>query len=90
MTILYRQHERYRIHALSKCGNKSGSLPPRNIHDEHAAILKAANHPDVMDKVKAAGGVYFDMGLEETQAWQKRIQTRWNNIVQETGIKLDK
>lgn len=56
----------------------------------NAAILKAANHPDVMDKVKAAGGVYFDMGLEETQAWQKRIQTRWNNIVQETGIKLDK
>jgi tripartite-type tricarboxylate transporter receptor subunit TctC len=56
----------------------------------NAAILKAANHPDVMDKVKAAGGVYFDMGLEETQAWQKKIQSRWNNIVQETGIKLDK
>ncbi len=56
----------------------------------NAAILKAANHPDVMDKVKAAGGVYFDMGLEDTQAWQKRIQSRWNNIVQETGIKLDK
>jgi hypothetical protein len=30
------------------------------------------------------------MNLEETQAWQKRIQSRWNNIVQETGIKLDK
>jgi hypothetical protein len=43
-----------------------------------------------MDKVKAAGGVYFDLGLDETQTWQKRIQTRWNNIVQETGIKLDK
>jgi len=56
----------------------------------NAAILKAANHPDVMDKVKVAGGVYFDMNLEETQAWQKRIQSRWNNIVQETGIKLDK
>jgi tripartite-type tricarboxylate transporter receptor subunit TctC len=56
----------------------------------NAAIVKAANHPDVMDKVKAAGGVYFDMNLEETQAWQKRIQSRWNNIVQETGIKLDK
>ncbi|MBP6644274.1 MAG: tripartite tricarboxylate transporter substrate binding protein [Burkholderiaceae bacterium] len=56
----------------------------------NAAILKAANHPDVMDKVKAAGGVYFDMNLEETQAWQKKIQSRWNNIVQETGIKLDK
>ncbi len=56
----------------------------------NAAILKAANHPDVMDKVKAAGGVYFDMNLEETQAWQKRIQSRWNNIVQETGIKLEK
>jgi tripartite-type tricarboxylate transporter receptor subunit TctC len=56
----------------------------------NTAIVKAANHPDVMDKVKAAGGVYFDMNLEETQAWQKRIQTRWNNIVQETGIKLDK
>lgn len=56
----------------------------------NAAILKAANHPDVMDKVKAAGGVYFDMSLEETQAWQKKIQSRWNNIVQETGIKLDK
>ena len=27
---------------------------------------------------------------EETQAWQKRIQSRWNNIVQETGIKLEK
>ena len=38
----------------------------------------------------SAGGVYFDMNLEETQAWQKRIQSRWNNIVQETGIKLDK
>ena len=24
------------------------------------------------------------------QAWQKRIQSRWNNIVQETGIKLEK
>lgn len=56
----------------------------------NVAIVKAANHPDVMDKVKAAGGVYFDMNLEETQAWQKRIQTRWNNIVQETGIKLEK
>jgi len=56
----------------------------------NAAILKAANHPDVMDKVKVAGGVYFDMNLEETQAWQKRIQSRWNNIVQETGIKLEK
>jgi len=56
----------------------------------NAAIVKAANHPDVMDKVKAAGGVYFDMNLEETQAWQKRIQSRWNNIVQETGIKLEK
>jgi tripartite-type tricarboxylate transporter receptor subunit TctC len=56
----------------------------------NAAILKAANHPDVMDRVKAAGGVYFDMNLEETQAWQKRIQSRWNNIVQETGIKLEK
>ena len=56
----------------------------------NAAILKAANHPDVMDKVKAAGGVYLDMNLEETQAWQKKIQSRWNNIVQETGIKLDK
>ena len=42
----------------------------------NAAILKAANHPDVMDKVKLAGGVYFDMNLEETQAWQKRIQSR--------------
>jgi len=56
----------------------------------NAAILKAANHPDVMDRVKAVGGVYFDMNLEETQAWQKRIQSRWNNIVQETGIKLEK
>ncbi len=56
----------------------------------NTAIVKAANHPDVMDKVKAAGGVYFDMNLEETQAWQKRIQSRWNNIVQETGIKLEK
>ncbi|MFM1948109.1 MAG: hypothetical protein RL706_130 [Pseudomonadota bacterium] len=56
----------------------------------NAAILKAANHPDVMDKVKAAGGIYIDMNLEETQAWQKRIQARWNNIVQETGIKLEK
>ena len=56
----------------------------------NAAILKAANHPDVMDRVKTAGGVYFDMNLEETQAWQKRIQSRWNNIVQETGIKLEK
>lgn len=56
----------------------------------NAAILKAANHPDVMDKVKLAGGVYFDMNLEETQAWQKRIQSRWNNIVKETGIKLEK
>jgi hypothetical protein len=55
-----------------------------------ALPLTAANHPDVMDKVKVAGGVYFDMNLEETQAWQKRIQSRWNNIVQETGIKLDK
>jgi len=56
----------------------------------NTAILKAANHPDVMDKVKTAGGVYFDMSLEETQIWQKKIQSRWNNIVQETGIKLDK
>ncbi|MBD8050145.1 Bug family tripartite tricarboxylate transporter substrate binding protein [Limnohabitans radicicola] len=56
----------------------------------HAAIVKAANHPDVMDRVKSAGGVYFDMNLEETQSWQKRIQSRWNNIVQETGIKLEK
>ncbi len=56
----------------------------------NAAIIKAANHPDVMDKVKAAGGIYIDMNLEETQAWQKRIQARWNNIVQETGIKLEK
>lgn len=56
----------------------------------HAAIVKTANQPEVMDRVKAAGGVYFDMGLEETQAWQKRIQSRWNNIVQETGIQLDK
>jgi len=56
----------------------------------NAAILKAANQPDVMDRVKAVGGVYFDMNLEETQAWQKRIQSRWNNIVQETGIKLEK
>jgi uncharacterized protein HemX len=54
------------------------------------AILKAAKHPDVMDKVKVASGVYFDMNLEKTQAWQKRIQRCWNNIVQETGIKLDK
>jgi hypothetical protein len=52
--------------------------------------LKAANHPDVMDKVKTAGGVYFDMNLEEIQIWQKKIQSRWNNIVQETSIKLDK
>ena len=56
----------------------------------NAAIVKTANHPDVMDKAKAAGAVYFDMNLEETQAWQKRIQSRWNNIVQETGIKLEK
>ncbi len=56
----------------------------------NAAIVKAANHPDVMDKVKTAGGVYFDMNLEETQAWQRRSQSRWNNIVQETGIKLEK
>lgn len=56
----------------------------------NAAIVKTANTPEVMDKVKAAGGLYFDMGLEETQAWQKRVQSRWNNIVRETGIKLEK
>lgn len=56
----------------------------------NAAVVKAANHPDVMDRVKAGGGIYLDMNLEETQAWQRRIQSRWNNIVQETGIKLEK
>ena len=56
----------------------------------NTAIVKAANAPEVMDKVKAAGGLYFDMNLEETQAWQKKVQSRWNNIVRETGIKLEK
>jgi tripartite-type tricarboxylate transporter receptor subunit TctC len=53
------------------------------------AIVKAANHPEVMERVKTAGGVYIDMGLEETQAWQKAAQARWNSIVKETGIKIE-
>lgn len=56
----------------------------------NAAVIKAANQPDVMERLKAAGGVYLEMGLEETQAWQKRIQSRWNSIARETGIKLEK
>jgi tripartite-type tricarboxylate transporter receptor subunit TctC len=55
----------------------------------NTAITKAATHPEVTERVKAAGGVYIEMGLEETQAWQKRHQTRWNNIAKETGIKIE-
>ena len=56
----------------------------------NAAVIKAANQPDVMEKLKAAGGGYLEMGLEETQAWQKRIQSRWSSIARETGIQLEK
>jgi tripartite-type tricarboxylate transporter receptor subunit TctC len=56
----------------------------------NAAVIKAANQPDVMEKLKAAGGVYLEMGLEETQAWQKKVQSRWSSIARETGIKLEK
>ena len=55
----------------------------------NAAIIKAATHPEVVEKVRFAGGVYFEMGLEETQAWQKKFQARWNSIVKETGIKIE-
>ena len=55
----------------------------------NAAVIKAATQTDVMEKLKAAGGIYLEMGLEETQAWQKRIQSRWSSIARETGIKLE-
>jgi tripartite-type tricarboxylate transporter receptor subunit TctC len=53
------------------------------------AVVKAATHPEVMERVKFAGGVYIEMGLEETQAWQKKYQARWNSLVKETGIKIE-
>lgn len=42
--ILYRQHERYRMHALMKCtvGGAGPDRPrSRNIHAEHEAMMKA-------------------------------------------------
>lgn len=42
VAILYRQHERYRIHAVSRRTVVAGSAPrSRNIHVEHEALMKA-------------------------------------------------
>ncbi|MCR6628677.1 MAG: FCD domain-containing protein [Magnetospirillum sp.] len=46
--ILYRQHERYRIHALGNTmGGSRRSGPARNIHAEHEALMKAVIGRDV-------------------------------------------
>lgn len=66
--VLYRQHERYRFHAMTRCVGQPDARPGRDVHGEHRAIMAAVLARDPV-AVRALVAGHIDRTAQTVERW---------------------